>query len=635
MYRERRNREKLEQYYRRFMEGGSLDSNVHPWVAASWLRCQTAQVPHEVPAQGCRLGQEELEAAQAKNQPLLAYLDGLIAEFRQPLAEACLGLLLLNREGYVLRDYAPVEGTRLVDDVTGLRLLEPDIGTTAISLCLEHDEPVLLFGPELWCRALHRGDALAVPIRWRGRLAYVLSIYVLWQPEEPYELWQGLLLSLKYSLEGFLSFVEQQKLSQVLLEQLPMSFYQVEEGGLVRLANSRGRQRLPEGSSLPQAFLNYDKLPIAQALAGQPVYRQEATWIAPDRTYEDITTAVPLTMLGQVDSALVITMSIDDLKTTIAHAPGYNSRYSLYSMVGESKEFLLLQSKAGRLARSSGNVLIQGEPGTGKQRLAHGIHQASPRSAGPLITVQCCRQPQEELEEELFGRSAGKEPLLGKLELAQGGTLFLDEVEKLPKELCQRLAAALRGELPDEAGQPRRYDVRILAACDSNLRRLAAKGLFSSELYGLLATAVLQVPPLRERPGDIPVIAQHMLVEMGAQYNTGQKQLTPAAVAALTKCRWPGNVKQLQGVIEKACFHSHSGLIDVGDLVLPEDRNLERSWKHEKEAFVEAWKGSGGNISKLAESLMVSRVTLYRYMRKYGLSEQGLRQSPKPEGRGK
>ncbi len=629
MYRERRNREKLEQYYRRFMESGDPNSNVHPWVAASWLRCKKAQIPNEALPRLRRLEPAALKELQAKNSSVLSYLDGLVSECCPPLAEACRSLLLIDKDGWVLKDHAPREGFGPWENLTGFRLTEKEAGTSAVSLCLEHEEPVLLFGPELWCRLLHKGDNLAVPVRWQGQLCYVLSLYVL--GEGPYELWQGLLLSWKYALEKFLLAEEQRCLNEVLLEQLPMSFYQVGAEGSVRLANSRGRQRLAEGADLRETFLNYDKLPIAQALAGKPVYRQEATWIAADRTFEDITTAVPLTMVGRLDSALVISMSVDDLKTTIAHARGYNSRYSLYSMVGESKEFLFMQSRAGRLARSSANVLIQGEPGTGKQRLAHGIHQASTRSAGPLITLQCCRQSEEGLEEELFGRPQGKEPLLGKLELAQGGTLFLDEVEKLPKALCEKLAAALAGQLTDEAGQPRRYDVRILAACDSNLRRLTAKGLFSEKLYGLLASSVLQVPPLRERPGDIPVIAQHMLAELSAQYNTGQKRLTAAATEALEQCRWPGNVKQLQGVIEKACFHSHSALIDAEDLVLPQDKNAQHAWKHDKEAFIEAWKGSGGNITKLAESLMVSRVTLYRYMRKYELSEKGLKSSEAAE----
>ena len=165
-------------------------------------------------------------------------------------------------------------------------------------------------------------------------------------------------------------------------------------------------------------------------MQGTPTHRREITWITQDRTYEDITTVMPVKVGSEVESALVMSMSIEDLKTTIAHATGYSSRYSLYSMVGETSEFLALQHKASRIARSDNNILLQGEPGTGKQRLAHGIHQASPRAAAPLIVVKCSNAPLSTLEEEFFGSEDGDhQPTAGKLELSMGGTLFLDEVE--------------------------------------------------------------------------------------------------------------------------------------------------------------------------------------------------------------
>lgn len=137
---------------------------------------------------------------------------------------------------------------------------------------------------------------------------------------------------------------------------------------------------------------------------GKKTIRKEITWITQDRTYEDVTSVLPVYNSGRVDSVVVITMSIEDLKTTIAHATGYSSRYSLYSMVGNSSEFQALQHKAARVARGDNNILLQGEPGTGKQRLAHGIHQASPRAAAPLITVRGHEGPEEELEEEFLAR---------------------------------------------------------------------------------------------------------------------------------------------------------------------------------------------------------------------------------------
>lgn len=144
-------------------------------------------------------------------------------------------------------------------------------------------------------------------------------------------------------------------------------------------------------------------------------HRREITWITQDRTYEDITTVMPIKKVGsEVESALVMSMSIEDLKTTIAHATGYSSRYSLYSMVGETSEFWLCDIRLRVSPAADNNILLQGEPGTGKQRLAHGIHQASPRAAAPLIVVKCSNAPIEALEEEFFGSVDGdRQPMAG------------------------------------------------------------------------------------------------------------------------------------------------------------------------------------------------------------------------------
>jgi DNA-binding NtrC family response regulator len=184
-----------------------------------------------------------------------------------------------------------------------------------------------------------------------------------------------------------------------------------------------------------------------------------------------------------------------------------------------------------------------------------------------------------------------------------------------------RVADALKNGLPPlkKGGQPRRLDVRVIAACDSNLKRLADKGLFSRKLYEIVLDTTMRVPPLRERVKDIEVIAAHILVEMSVQHNLPQKKLSPDAVALLLSCSWPGNIKQLQGVIEQAFFHTPGSIIEADNIKLPGDRTLERSWKYDKEAFIAAWKSAGGNISKLASMLGVSRVTLYRYLKKYGL----------------
>lgn len=634
MIRERRNKEKLTAYYNKFMEDGIADPNVHPWVAESWLRCRALRLPHETMPKINRLTREQIAEHQKAHSHVVEYVDGLYEQSKQHFNSHNLSMLLIDDQGYVIKNYAMPFFQRVIEDIQGMRVLEEDVGTSSISVAREHNVPFLMFGPEMWIRESHNGDACSAPICVNGKIRYILSFCSVEQNELPYDLLLSLLLTMKYSVERYLEMLVYWNVQQMILNELPVSVYWLNKDEKIRYANDKGLQRLNGKDTLAEVFLNYEHIPIRQALNGKPTHRREITWITQDRTYEDVTTALPVKSGKEVDSAVILSMAIEDLKTTIAHATGYSSRYSLYSMVGETTEFLALQHKATRVARSENNILLQGEPGTGKQRLAHGIHQASSRAAAPLIILKCTNGPQKEMEEELFGKMDGEnQPVAGKLELAIGGTLFIDEVEKMPVALGDRLADVLQnGLLIPGSREPRELNVRVIAACDSNLKRLADKGLFSRKLFELVLDTVMRIPPLRERVKDISVLANHILAEMSAQHSMPPKHLSPEALRLLTECSWPGNIKQLQGVIERAFFHVAGGIIEAEDIKLPEDKTLEKSWKYDKEAFISVWKAAGGNISRLAMMLDVSRVTLYRYLKKYELGPTSAKKGRKAKG---
>ena len=615
MIREKRNKEKLTAYYNKFMDEGIIDPNVHPWVAESWQRCRAMHLPHETMPKVNRLTREQIIEHQKDHAHIGEYVDGLYEQSKQHFNTHNLSMLLIDEQGYVIKNYAMPFFQRVIDDIQGMRVLESDVGTSSISIAREHNVPFLMFGPEMWIRESHNGDACSAPICVQGKIRYILSFCSVDQSELPYDLLLSLLLTMKYSVERYLEMLIYWDVQKMILNELPVGVYWLNKEEKIQYCNENGKQRLDNRNSLADVFLNYEHIPVRQALAGKPTYRREVTWIT------HVTTALPVKVGKDVEGAVVLTMSIEDLKTTIAHATGYSSRYSLYSMVGETSEFLALQHKATRIARVDNNILLQGEPGTGKQRLAHDIHQASARAAAPLIVVKCSDDSPKTMEEEFFGKpEEGGQPTTGKLELAMGGTLFIDEVEKLPVELGDRLADALQNGLRVYgSSEPKKLNIRVIAACDSNLKRLADKGLFSRKLYELVLDTVMRIPPLRERVKDISVLANHILAEMSAQYNMPQKHLSPEALKVLTGCSWPGNIKQLQGVIERAFFHVPGSIIEAEDIKMPSDKTMEKSWKYDKDAFISVWKSAGGNISKLASMLDVSRVTLYRYLKKYEL----------------
>ncbi|VBB05264.1 Hypothetical protein LUCI_0471 [Lucifera butyrica] len=635
MIRELRSKEKLEQYYRKFMQEGILDPNVHPWVAESWQRSRDWNVPHETMPVLSRLDKTEIEKHREKHYPAMEFLGGLHREIGEFFNIYNLSLLLLDNESYVLESYALPFFQRTPGELLGARLAEKDIGTSSIGIALEHKTPFLLFGPEMWIKECQTGDACSAPILVDGQVQYIVTLVSVEQEKLPHTALLSLLLSMKYAMENYLSMASRLDARHAILDAVPLAVYHIMPGGEVAYTNELGHSRLtginPQGDkagsfpNLGDVVLNYRHTPLFKGFLGIPSYNKEVTWITPRKTYEDITTVVPLLRSGQVNSVVAVSLPIEDLRMLVAHAAGYKARYSLTSIVGQVPAVEAMKEKAARAARSSHHLLLQGESGTGKQRLAHGIHQASPRAAGPLIGIRCGDMPPELLESELFGTADSlEESRPGKLELANGGTLFLDEVEKLPAALADRLSKALRQGQLYRTGEEviRAFDVRVIAACDNDLKRLTEKNLFSAELFELIARTVIRIPPLRMRRDDIPLLAEHIIAELAEQNHLTVKNLTPEAAEVLKAGDWPGNIKQLQGVVEQAFFRTQKTVITPEDITLPGESGPGKAWKEDREAFIELWKATGGNISRLANMLDVSRVTLYRYLKKYGIEKE-------------
>jgi DNA-binding NtrC family response regulator len=168
----------------------------------------------------------------------------------------------------------------------------------------------------------------------------------------------------------------------------------------------------------------------------------------------------------------------------------------------------------------------------------------------------------------------------------------------------------------------RSIDVRIIAACDSDLKRLTERGLFDRDLYEALSKSIVRVPALRSRREDIPKLAAHIISELAEQHQMQPKKILPETEQVLRDYDWPGNIKQLQSVLEYAFFNTSDAEINPQDISLMGDVKPDNKWKEDKEVFVKAWQAAGGNVSRLANLLNVSRVTLYRYLKKYGLEKK-------------
>jgi DNA-binding NtrC family response regulator len=295
-------------------------------------------------------------------------------------------------------------------------------------------------------------------------------------------------------------------------------------------------------------------------------------------------------------------------------------QYDLCGIVFASDEMERVVELACRVARADVRVLITGPNGAGKERIAQIVHANSALRAGPFVAVNCGAIPAELIEAELFGAEAGAftgatRARIGRFEAANGGTLFLDEIGDLPLAGQVKLLRVLETGQFEMLGssKTRSAQVRILSATNADLPALIREGRFREDLYYRLNVIDIAVPPLAERTGDILPLAQHFLGE--------EMQLSEDAAAALQAHDWPGNVRELRNSIERAKLLARERIVAASDLNLPTVvRAAPRESEHlSKEVLEASLREAGGNISRAAQSLGLSRQALYRRLERFNL----------------
>jgi transcriptional regulator with GAF, ATPase, and Fis domain len=302
--------------------------------------------------------------------------------------------------------------------------------------------------------------------------------------------------------------------------------------------------------------------------------------------------------------------------------------YSDRLMVGDSAKMQRVIDLVARVADSQASVLIRGESGTGKEMVARLIHGNSARKEGPFVAINCAALPETLLESELFGIergvATGVEARPGKFELAKGGTVFLDEIGDIPLTLQAKLLRVLQEREVEKLGGRRRIpiDVRILAATHRSLEEMIETGTFRQDLYYRLKVVEIVLPPLRERKDDIPKLVRFFLDKYGRREGLKDVRITQEALQKVMRYPFPGNVRELENLIEGALALTVDPVIDPGDLLLPETApgadtsdlsdDLPTLGEVETRYIARVLSHTGGNMSKAAKILGVDRKTLYR-----------------------
>jgi transcriptional regulator with PAS, ATPase and Fis domain len=335
-------------------------------------------------------------------------------------------------------------------------------------------------------------------------------------------------------------------------------------------------------------------------------------------------------IIGAVETLTDISDFVRQQEEIMALRKTLDLNDNYFGILGKSAPMQRLFEMIESVAQSDAPVIINGQSGTGKEMVARAIHWASPRQDKPFIKVSCAALNENLLETELFGHVKGAytgadRSRVGRFEAAHGGSIFLDEIGDIPPATQVKLLRVLEEKEIERVGDhtPIPVDVRIITATNKNLEELVARGAFREDLYFRIHVFPLTIPPLRERPEDIPIIIQHFVEQNHATSGKKVSGFSPEAVARLTSYTWPGNVRELRNAIEYALVLCPGGEIGAHHLphkiAPPSDcpPPAEPLEARERNELVRVLRQVGGNQSAAARQLGVSRVTVWKRMKKH------------------
>lgn len=629
--------------WERFLTGEPLTpSAVDSPVLDSWTRSRAAGVNPVGRAAPVVARGDDMAPLRHRHRELMAASANLFAHTCDLLAGSRSIVLLTSPEGVVLDaagDAATLEAARDIHLMTGGNWCEAVVGTNGIGTAIATRCPTHIHGAQHFCEGIKGWTCAAAPIFEPGTQE-ILGVLDISGPPQTYQRNNLLLaVSLAHQIEMVLS---QSALGERLrlLEQCMNRLSLADAAGMVaidrqgRLIHSAGRVPLPVG--------------VGERLPGFRPHADIEEWarnlpegLRPEWLH-------PVVSGGRTVGAVVLVPGRGVRGSPVARLAEQSSeadprRSCFDSILGRSPAMQEATGLGRKLATKRVPVLVEGETGVGKELFARALHGGE-HLGGPFITYNCGAASKELIAADLFGHVRGaftgatNDGRPGRFELANGGTLCLDEIGEMPLDLQPVLLRALEEGIVYRLGdtQPRRVDVRLIAMTNRNLRDEVAAGRFRRDLYYRIGVTRLRIPPLREREGDLPLLATHFAEQLAERHGVARRQLGAEVLEALEAYCWPGNVRELRNVIESLLLMSSEPTVRLDELpeeilaavpqrvrppvpgVEPECASLEAA---ERCAIQKAVINFQGNLAQAARLLGISRSTLYRKVERYGLED--------------
>lgn len=638
-------------------------------IGDSWRRSKASKADPFL-VEMIRVSDEELNLRRRKVKTLISSALPYLHKLFTLLKNDNVVITLVDSDAVVLEVLAnPVTYPEISYPYEGTVHSESLVGTNAIGLTLKADTPVRVFGSEHWRKSNHVWTCFASPLHLGNTTVGCINVACPIHAADEHVPFFEMILSTANAIERELMLkrtisdqevvIQQQK---TLLEFVDTGLIAIDKEGWIRQVNQQALDIFKvtgvwEGRNI--AELIKSDIDFVSLKDKSRMLEEQDIAVKVGSKYLHITCSTFTVELDKLGIWLILLVRASaKVREIINKASGANARYTFSDIIGNCKA-MEQPLKIARLAsKNSTNVLVLGETGTGKELLVQAIHNASERKNKPFIAINCAATSRELIRSELFGyeggsfTSAKSTGSLGKFELADGGTLFLDEIGEMPLEVQSVLLRVLQTQEVVRIGgkYPIPINVRVIAATHRDLALSVQESTFRNDLYYRLNVLSINLPPLRERQEDIITLADYFLKKAQEQFGKPPLHIEPEVYKILTSYHWPGNIRELENVIQRSAVICEGDIITVNELPLtlfgakaetlptdqqppvsgkpPGDRNTSNDIEDIKKAsLVKVLEEEGGNIRAVALALNVSRGTVYNMMNRYDLNAESFRKN--------
>ena len=644
--------------WQRFNQGLSVpEGAIPPHILHGWQLSRALGVDSIRELAPAVLTPDELEALRQENRILLQAAEPMLNMLAVSIRDTGYIATFAVPSGHLLAvvgDQELMEQARENYNIPGAERSIKEVGASALMLAIIEQRPIQVQGYEHYNRHMHHWRCAAAPVFAfddKPVASLTISSHIMLKDIHTLTLAKSCAGAISIRMREIALLENEKRLSAMLgsvHNSLPELVMAVEHDGYVTHANERAHEHLRietvgSRTHISALFSKPDLTRVERLLKEGEPGTMEMEVISRSGRQNLMCRFIPVFLENGRPCGMTISINkTEQLLDLTRHVSGNYAKYSFEDIKGENACLKERIRFARRAAESNHRILLTGESGTGKELFAQSIHNASPSHRGPFVALSCAAIPRDLIESELFGYVGGaftgarRNGMIGKMELATGGTLFLDEVNSLPLEMQAKLLRVLQQMEIVRIGdtKPTPINARIIAAANKDLREAVSEGTFREDLYFRLNVVEIEIPPLRDRKDDISLLTHIFLRRQSQQSNRPFRNITHEALDALYSYEWPGNIRELDNVCERALLLSEDGVIEVKQLPrqfsgsrdvspkksLPAFSSSSSMEEVMRDAVASALKRHGGNISRAAQQLGVSRSTLYRKMRVLNIS---------------